>query len=646
MDLGEVSPIKSGSGESDYLSKTVFQGGRLRNFVQEWRTAGAPQGILKTILGHAIPFVRQPPLVMFSKRILRRFAFSGMEAEIASLRQQGVLEPSVHPSGFLSQMFPVSKPDGGLRPILNLKRLNAFLSPKKFRLLNHQKVPYFLQKGDYLAKLDLHQAYFHIPIRPSHRRFLSVVHRGQVLQMTSLPFGLSTAPVTFARLSNWMAAVLRDRGIRVIVYLDDFLLASQSRDTLKMQMAQSISFLQGLGWVINFEKSSIEPQTACEFLGLRWDTANNRVSLPLRKVASLSKDLAKIIRTRRWSWRSAKRVMGKMSFAGFSVPLGRLRSRTIQRGARYLPELLPRKSFPVPVGALKDMQWWLGNIHRASAIFQEAPSIFLVTDASDTGWGAHAGNHFVQGSWDASQKRMHVNLKEMYAVCLAVESLYPLLVGKSVLLQSDNRSVVSYIRNQGGTRSKKMTEAVKTLFSLAQRIGFVLTAHYIPGPLNEVADSLSRKKSIADWSLSRSVALKIFKKWGRPYIDLFASASAKVVKRYVSRDAKDSHAAFTDAFSRVWDFPLAWVFPPPSLIPRVLSHLNTAKGVFILIVPRWEKVFWRADLRNRAIAPPFQIRNLQHHLLNARTGRPLPQARKISLEAWRVRGGPISPGIG
>ena len=48
-------------------------------------------------------------------------------------------------------------------------------------------------------------------------------------------------------------------------------------------------------------------------------------------------------------------------------------------------------------------------------------------------------------------------------------------------------------------------------------------------------------------------------------------------------DSRNCSAVFCDAFSRKWDYHLGWAFLPPSLIPSVLAHLNSAKGSYIRI---------------------------------------------------------------
>lgn len=132
-----------------------------------------------------------------------------MTLELKQLLNLGVVEKCSSTAGFLSRMFLISKTNGKLRQIFDLRRLNAYLNPPKFRLVNQNQVPDFLHQGDYLGKLDISQAYFHIPIKHSHRRYLAFAYAGQLFQMTSLPFGLSSASLAFSRISKWVASLLR-----------------------------------------------------------------------------------------------------------------------------------------------------------------------------------------------------------------------------------------------------------------------------------------------------------------------------------------------------------------------------------------------------------------------------------------------------
>lgn len=160
-------------GFDHYPHATVFRGGQLVKYVQQWRSLGAPDTLINIL---KIPFREKPPLVPFTDQIISQFSTKinpHLKRELDAMIKQDILRKTKVGSGFLSSMFAIPKPDGLCRPILNLKRLNTFTIVKKFRLLSHYTVPNFLQKDDFLIKIDLSQAYFHIPIKEKHQRFLA-----------------------------------------------------------------------------------------------------------------------------------------------------------------------------------------------------------------------------------------------------------------------------------------------------------------------------------------------------------------------------------------------------------------------------------------------------------------------------------------
>jgi hypothetical protein len=82
---------------------------------------------------------------------------------------QGAVRPLSTGEGVrhLVPWFIISKEEGSKtkhRLISDCRELNQFFTPQKFRLDNIQAIFPYLQKGWWAAKLDLKDAYFHLPL--------------------------------------------------------------------------------------------------------------------------------------------------------------------------------------------------------------------------------------------------------------------------------------------------------------------------------------------------------------------------------------------------------------------------------------------------------------------------------------------------
>ena len=68
------------------------------------------------------------------------------------------------------------------------------------------------------------------------------------------------------------------------------------------------------------------------------------------------------------------------------------------------------------------------------------PSLQLMTDASETGWGGVLLPHSTSGTWPDSYLSYSMNWLELQAVFLSLQHFFPLLQGRCVQLFSDNTS--------------------------------------------------------------------------------------------------------------------------------------------------------------------------------------------------------------
>ncbi len=199
-----------------------------------------------------------------------------LREEIAVLLAKDAIEP-VPPAemrqGFYGPYFIVPKKVGGLRPILDLRVLNRALHKLPFKMLTHRCMIKCIQPQDWFA-IDLKDAYFHVSILPRHRPFLRFAFNGRAWQHRVLPFGLSLSPRVFTKVVEGALTPLREVGIRILNYLDDWLILAQSREQLGDHRDLVLRHLSQLGLRVNWENSNLSPVQRISFLDLELDSVS------------------------------------------------------------------------------------------------------------------------------------------------------------------------------------------------------------------------------------------------------------------------------------------------------------------------------------------------------------------------------------
>ena len=226
-----------------------------------------------------------------------------------------------HPveAGFLSNIFLVPKKDGGQRQVINLKALNQLVNTEHFKMEGIHMVKDLLKPRDWLAKVDLKDAYFTIPIHRAHRRYLRFQALGITYHFTCLPFRLSSAPWVFTKTLKPILAFLREMGMRLVAYIDDILILAKSKEMPLDHVEALLYLLECLGFVINKEKSVLAPNQTVEFLGLTVDSVNMELRLPLQKIKMIRVESRKLLREEGTA-RALARLLGKMNATACVVP--------------------------------------------------------------------------------------------------------------------------------------------------------------------------------------------------------------------------------------------------------------------------------------------------------------------------------------
>ncbi len=220
-------------------------------------------------LGYAIQFARRPPKfngVLETSVAVRNAPV--LREEIAVLLAKDAIEP-VPPAemrqGFYSPYFIVPKKGGGLRPILDLRVLNRALHKLPFKMLTHRRMIKCIQPQDWFAAIDLKDAYFHVSILPRHRPFLRFAFEGRAWQYRVLPFGLSLSPRVFTKVVEGALTPLREVGVRILNYLDDWLILARSQG-LGAPAPQPVGASGQLGGAAEFSRLWISSAQNCAFM--------------------------------------------------------------------------------------------------------------------------------------------------------------------------------------------------------------------------------------------------------------------------------------------------------------------------------------------------------------------------------------------
>ena len=84
-------------------------------------------------------------------------------------------------------------------------------------------------KGSVDDQIRHKRAFLHIPIKEAFKRYLIFKYKCQLYFYKALPFGLTLAPYTFTRIVKYPVAILCQRGIQVLAYMNDIMLWAVQR---------------------------------------------------------------------------------------------------------------------------------------------------------------------------------------------------------------------------------------------------------------------------------------------------------------------------------------------------------------------------------------------------------------------------------
>ena len=306
-------------------------GSRLHEFWEKWAALGVSPKVVSVLReGYTLPFQSRPyltrkPTVISCYADPHRNIYL-LEA-LHQLLNKNAVELIQNPQslGFYNWLFLVPKPNNRWRPILDLSKLNEFLKTQSFKMETPEIIRTSLQAGEWVTSIDFNDAYFHIIQNSQSRKYMRFHIEDKTYQFKALPFDLSTAPMEFtviAKEVKWLAM-----GIRIHQYLDGWLVRAKSHQTCLQQTQTLVALCRELGWLVNQEKSELEPKQIFNFVGYQFDLKEGWVRPTTERWQTLQVKIREILTNPVCPVRNLMSLIGLLTATEKQVHLGRLHMR-------------------------------------------------------------------------------------------------------------------------------------------------------------------------------------------------------------------------------------------------------------------------------------------------------------------------------
>ena len=562
--------------------------------------------------------IRQEVVALWRKRAIERVPVNELD------------KPAVY-----SRLIVVPKAGGKLRPCLNLRRLNQFVPNETFKMEGMNTVQQLIRPNCWMASLDIRVAYLHVAIHRISVDLLRFVCDGQHWRCRAMIFGASVAPRIFTRLMKALIAPLRDEGIAVGQLHRRLSLTRRVGSGMPPSVLAAESVAGVIRLVDQLREIRTDSNASDQVPGIRDRLSGNDIHTAEREAHQAAAGQRRSPESPVASYEAATGELGRLDrFDTTSSADDAILSRGIVQHLRQAAHNSTPwdTTLELNEAARTDAAWWsrFQDHWNGSCIILCKPTVTIVSDASDFGWGAAiiredsyrnpksattiAETH---GSFRPIEIRSwHINEKELRAILLALEHFAPRLPSGSVIeIRSDNTTAVAYVMSQGG-RWPHLNRVAQTIWSLAIRNRWHLQASYIQGSNNSIADYLSRLGSDRyDWSISHREfhrVLAAFDLSGKVRIDLFATERTSKCRKFVSR-FPNCNAWRIDAFSFRWNPELGWMWacPPEGMVGKVLSKAIDERAKMILILPFNPRAPWWSILRRRSKQSSSNLRMIQ-----------------------------------
>ena len=292
----------------------VAQPNRLRACLPWWQKH-APQFVINLICKGVEPHFQGEHLNFRQQKKSEADIKLAMEVMEEYVKLGAAKEVDLENSKYLVPWFVITKTEGDKiknRLISDCREINQSLNPQKFRLDHWKEIFPVLEPKMWAVKIDLQNAYFHLPLSNAIKNYIRMEIGPKVFQMEGACFGLSTLPYLWTQIMHVFLKRWRKLGMLIFIYLDDILLLAKNRSLAEKQTKILVQDLEDSGMLINHKKSKLEPCQEVEHLGFLLNLEKGVLLVPDQKLKNISKEMGKFLVQKEMSCRKAAAILGQL----------------------------------------------------------------------------------------------------------------------------------------------------------------------------------------------------------------------------------------------------------------------------------------------------------------------------------------------
>ena len=395
---------------------------------------------------------------------------------VQEMKDQGVVIPSTSP--YNSPLLLVPKKDKSFRLVIDYRKLNSQTIPDRMPMPVIGDVLSQLGGAKVFSSLDLLSGYFQVPLEKESQPLTAFSTHNEHLEFTVMPFGLTSAPLTFVRL---MQSVLGNID-NVFCYLDDIIIHSKTIEEHLITLEKVLTALKDAGLKLKLKKCQFL-RNELEFLGHR--VTAEGIRMQQAKIEAIVQYPPPI------NVKGVRRFLGLIGyyrpfiqgFSSIAYPLNQLLRQDVpfhwEQDQQTAFEELKSKLMQDPILIYPDFN----------------KEFYIACDASGYGLGAvllQKGKlrlmpiSFASRSLNDAEKRYSATERECLAIVWALKKFRHTILGFKVNILTDHRPLLDLFKKRAFTNNQKFNRWFISVLEFGPNF------QYIPGRFNTMADSLSR----------------------------------------------------------------------------------------------------------------------------------------------------------